>query len=146
MLQVCVMDFKDNWIDHLMLTKLSYNNNYQENIGMAPSEVLYERKCRSLVCWDDIGEKIIIGPELEQTIIENVPLIHEQIKAAHDRQKKKKKLGLQQRVTAGVKVGEKLHLQISPTKKVMRFGKSGKLSPRFVGCYKILEWVGELTY
>lgn len=58
------MDFKGSWIDRLMLIGFAYNNIYQGSIGMAPYKTLYGRKCRSPVCWDEVGEKIINGPEL----------------------------------------------------------------------------------
>ena len=50
MLRACVLEFKENWVKHLSLVEFAYNNNYQASIGMAPYEVLYERKCRTLVC------------------------------------------------------------------------------------------------
>jgi hypothetical protein len=85
MLRACVMDSKDSWVDHLILVEFSYNNSYQASIGMAPYEALYGRKCRLPVCWDDVGEKIITGPELVQITLEKVPLIRERIKAVQDR-------------------------------------------------------------
>jgi len=54
-LRACIRRFKGSWNDHLHLVEFSYNNNYQASIQMAPYEALYGRKCRSPMCWDDIG-------------------------------------------------------------------------------------------
>jgi hypothetical protein len=70
-----------------MLVEFSYNNSYQASIRMASYKALYGRKCRSPVCWDNVGEKIITGLELVQVTLEKVPLIRERLQAAQDRQK-----------------------------------------------------------
>ena len=72
MLRACVMDFKGSWEDHLHLVEFSYNNSYQASIQMSPFEALYGRKCRSPVCWDDIGERKLLGPELITQTVDKV--------------------------------------------------------------------------
>lgn len=67
MLRACVLDFKGNWDDHLPVIEFAYNSNYHATIGMAPFEALYGRKCRSSICWDELGKRKIISPELLQT-------------------------------------------------------------------------------
>jgi transposase InsO family protein len=62
MLRLCVLDFKGNWIRFLPLVEFAYNNSFQATIGMAPYEVLYGRKCRSPLYWDEVGEKQLLGP------------------------------------------------------------------------------------
>ena len=64
MLRACVLDFGGSWEDHIPLVEFSYNNHFQTSIGMTPYEALYGRKCRSLICWDDVGERKLLGPEL----------------------------------------------------------------------------------
>ena len=64
MLKACVIEFKGTWDTHLSLMKFVYNNSYQSSIGMAPFEALYGRKCRTPVCWDEVGERRLIGLEL----------------------------------------------------------------------------------
>ena len=64
MLRACVLDFKGSWIDHLTLVEFAYNNSYQASIEMAPYEALYGRRCRSPICWDEVGERKILGPEI----------------------------------------------------------------------------------
>ena len=63
-LRACVMEFKGSWDTHLALMEFAYNNSYQTSIEMAPFEALYGRKCRTPVCWDEVGERILVGPEL----------------------------------------------------------------------------------
>ena len=59
MLRACYLDFKGSWDDHLPLVEFVYNNSYHSSIGMTPHEALYGRKCRSPVCWDEVGAKKI---------------------------------------------------------------------------------------
>jgi hypothetical protein len=64
MLRACILDLKGSWANHLCLVDFAYNNSFQSSIGMAPYEALYERKCRSLICWDEVGVRKILGPRL----------------------------------------------------------------------------------
>ena len=64
LLRACVLDLKGNWDDYLPLVEFAYSNSFQASIRMAHFEVLYGRRCRSLVCWDDVGENKLLGPEL----------------------------------------------------------------------------------
>ncbi|CAH9104857.1 unnamed protein product [Cuscuta europaea] len=110
---------------------------------MAPYEALYGQKCRSPLCWGDIVDQVVLGPQYLQDTIEKVKVIQERMKAAQDRQKSYADLG---RKPAEFEIGEKVLLKVSPTRGVMRFGKKGKLSPRFIGPYDILEKVGKVAY
>ncbi|GJY21033.1 putative reverse transcriptase domain-containing protein [Tanacetum coccineum] len=87
MLRACVIDFRNGWVKHLPLVKFSYNNSYHASIKAAPFEALYGRKCRSPVCWADVGEVQIIGPEIVQETTEKAIQIKQRIQAAYDRQK-----------------------------------------------------------
>ena len=60
----CVIDFPGSWDRYISLMEFSYNNNYQTSIGMAPYEALYGRKCRTPVCWTDLNEHKVIGPDI----------------------------------------------------------------------------------
>ena len=66
------MDLKGNWDDYLPLVEFAYNNSFQASIRMVPFEALYGRRCRSLVCWDDVREKKLLGPELMQLTVESL--------------------------------------------------------------------------
>ena len=70
MLRACVLEFKGSWDDHMALMEFAYNNQYHSSIGMAPYEALYGRKCRSPVCWDENGMRLLEGPDLIQDTIE----------------------------------------------------------------------------
>lgn len=82
MLQACALDFSDSWNQYLPLPKFVYNNNFQANIQMALYEAFYGWKCRSLVCWDDVGERKLSGPEILQIVAKKVKLIRGWLKAA----------------------------------------------------------------
>ena len=143
MLRACVIDFKGSWDEHLPLVEFAYNNSYQASIKAAPYEALYGRKCRSPICWDDVGERRLLGPEIVQQTIDKIQVIKERLQTAQSRQKsyadvRRRKLEFQ--------VGDHVFLRISPTKGVMRFGFRGKLSPRFVGPFEVLERMGKVAY
>ena len=64
MLRSCVIDYEGSWDRHIPLVEFVYNNSFQSSIGMAPSEALYGRKCRTPLCWTELSEKKIISPSL----------------------------------------------------------------------------------
>ncbi|GJU76534.1 reverse transcriptase domain-containing protein [Tanacetum coccineum] len=143
MLRACVTDFGGSWDVHLPLAEFSYNNSYHSSIKCAPFEALYGRKCRSPVLWAEIGESSLIGPELIQETTDKVVLIKEKLKAARDRQKS---YADNRRKPLEFEVGDRVMLKVSPWKGVIRFGKKGKLAPRYVGPFEILERIGLVAY
>ena len=143
MLRACAIDFRGNWDDHVMLMEFSYNNSYHSSIGMAPFEALYGRKCRSPLYWDEPGERVIEGPDIIQDTVGKIAMIKDRLAAAQDRQKSWADM---RRKPLEFNVGEKVYVKVSPMKGVMRFGKSGKLSPRYVGQFEILKRVGTVAY
>ena len=64
MLCMCVLDFGSDWEKHLPLVEFAYNNGFQSSIGMTPYEALYGCKCRSPVCWTEVGERRLLGPKI----------------------------------------------------------------------------------
>ena len=68
MLRACVLDLNDSWDEHLPLVEFAYNNCYQASIQMAPYEALYGRPCRSPICWTEVGESSITGPDLRRSV------------------------------------------------------------------------------
>ncbi|GJV69057.1 putative reverse transcriptase domain-containing protein [Tanacetum coccineum] len=143
MLRACAIDFRKGWVNHLPLVEFSYNNSYHASIKAAPFEALYGRKCRSPVCWTEVGEAQILGPELIQETTEKIIQIKQRMQAAHDRQKSYADL---KRKPMEFQVGDKVMLKVLPWKGVVRFGKRGKLNPRYVGPFKVIERVGEVAY
>ncbi|GKA41783.1 putative reverse transcriptase domain-containing protein [Tanacetum coccineum] len=85
MLRACVINFGKAWVNHLPLVEFSYNNSYHASIKAAPFEALYGRKCRSPVCWTEVGEAQILGPELIQETTERIIQIKQRMQAARDR-------------------------------------------------------------
>ena len=75
MLRACVLEFKGSQVKHLSLVEFAYNNNYQASIGMASYEALYGRKCRTPVCWDEIGERKLNGVELIEVTSKKIQII-----------------------------------------------------------------------
>jgi len=110
---------------------------------MAPYEALYGRKCRSPVHWDEAGESELIGPELLEQTTEAIKKIQARMKTAQSRQKS---YADKRRRPLEFEAGEKVFLKVFPMRGVMRFGKKGKLSPRYVGPFEILERVGKAAY
>ncbi|GJY33104.1 putative reverse transcriptase domain-containing protein [Tanacetum coccineum] len=70
-LRACVIDFGSDWDKHLPLAEFSYNNSYHASIKAAPLEALYRRKCRSPVCWSEVGDVQLTGPEMIKENDEN---------------------------------------------------------------------------
>ncbi|GJV69155.1 putative reverse transcriptase domain-containing protein [Tanacetum coccineum] len=143
MLRACVIDFGKGWVKHLPLAEFSYNNSYHASIKAAPYEALYGRKCRSPVCWAEVGEAQLTGPELIQETTEKIILIKQRMQAAQDRQKS---YADRKRKPMEFEVGDRVMLKVSPWKGVIRFGKRGKLNPRYVGPFKVLAKVGKVAY
>ncbi|GJT37016.1 putative reverse transcriptase domain-containing protein [Tanacetum coccineum] len=110
------------WDRHLPLVEFSYNNKYHTSIKAAPFEALCSRKYRSPICWAEIKKRI---------------------QAARDRQKS---YADRRRKPLEFEVGDKVILKVSPWKWVIRFGKRGKLNPRYIGPFKILAKMGMTAY
>ena len=123
--------------------EFAYNNSWQASIGMAPFEALYGKKCRAPTCWDEVGERIIEGPDLVRITTEKVAVAKEKLKEARSRQKSYADI---HRKALEFTPGEHVFLKVSPWKGVRRFGLKEKLSPRFIGPFEVLERVGDVAY
>ncbi|GJW46113.1 reverse transcriptase domain-containing protein [Tanacetum coccineum] len=87
MLRACIIDFGKGWERHLPLVEFSYNNSYHASIKAAPFEALYGRKCRSPVCWAEVGDVQLTGPEIIHKTTEKIVQIQQCLQAARDRQR-----------------------------------------------------------
>ena len=138
MLRACVLDHKGSWEEHFLLVEFAYNNSYQASIQMA----LYGRPCRSPLCWTEVGESSITGPDLIRDTSEKVSLIRQRRFTAQSRQKSYADV---QRRPLEFEVGDHVFLKVMPKRGVVRFGKRGKLSPRYIGVFEVLERVGTVA-
>ena len=126
-----------------MIVTLGPNNSYQASIQMALYEALYGRPCRSPLCWTEVGESSITGPDLVRDTFEKVSLIRQGLLTAQSRQKS---YADARRRPLEFEVGDHVFLKVIPKRGVVRFGKREKLSPRFIGPFEILERVGPVAY
>ncbi|GKA60013.1 putative reverse transcriptase domain-containing protein [Tanacetum coccineum] len=143
MLRACVIDFGKGWERHLPLVEFSYNNSYHASIKATPFEALYGRKCRSPVCWAEVGDVQLTGPEIIHETTEKIVQIRQCLQAARDRQRSYANI---RRNPLEFQVGDRVMLKVSPRKGVIRFGKRGKLNPRYIGPFKILERISPVAY
>ena len=143
MLRACALDFKGSWEKYLSLVEFSYNNSYHSSIEMAPYEALYGRKCKSPLCSEEVGERKLLGPKIIQMTSEKINLIRKRLQKAQSCQKSYYD---NSRRKVEFEVGDMVFLKVALMKGVMRFGKKGKLSPRFVGSFEILKLIGKVAY
>nr|GEY50077.1 putative reverse transcriptase domain-containing protein [Tanacetum cinerariifolium] len=150
MLQACVIDFRSSWDKHMPLVKFSYNNSYHASIKAASFEALYRRKCRSPIFCMRLGKASslarncqLTGPELVRETTEKIVQIKNRLLTAMSRQKSY--ADLKRRLTE-FEVGDKVMLKVSPWRGVIRFGKRGKLNPRFIGPFKVIERIRPVAY
>nr|GEU49404.1 putative reverse transcriptase domain-containing protein [Tanacetum cinerariifolium] len=120
MLRACVIDFGKGWVKHLPFCEFSYNNSYHASIKASPYEALYGQKCRSPVCWAEVGEAQLTGPELIQETTKKILMEFE--------------------------VRDRVMLKVSAWKGVVRFGNRGKLNLRYVEPFTVLAKVRKVTY
>ena len=143
MLRSCVHHIKGHWNEYLSLEEFTYNNSYHSSIEMSPYEALYGKQCRTPLCWNGTGERKLLGLEIVQTIVDKVNVIRARLKAAQDRQKS---YANKRRKDLEFEVEYRVFLKLSPWKGVVRFGKRGKLSPRYIGPFEIFERIGLMAY
>ena len=138
-----MLEFKGSWDKHLPLMEFAYNNSYQSSIEMVPYEALYGRKSRTPICWDEVGERKLLGLEIVQVTIDNVKVIRDRLKIAQDRQKSYADNRMRD---LEFQVGDQVFLRISPKKGVLQFENKWRLSLGYMRPYEIVERIGEVSY
>ncbi|GJS31468.1 putative reverse transcriptase domain-containing protein [Tanacetum coccineum] len=128
---------------HLPLVEFSYNNSYHTSIKVAPFEALSGSMCRSPVCWAEVGDAQITRPKIIHETTEKIFQIKKRIQAARNRQKC---LANTNHKPMEFQVRDMVMLKLSSWKGVIRFGKRGKLNPRYIGPFKVLAKVGTVAY
>src|SRR3954463_12770863 len=143
MLRACVLEYGSKWEDYLPVAEFSSNNSYQAILQMAPFEFMYGRKCCTPLNWSEVGESQIFGPDILREAEEKVHKIHERLKTAQSRQKS---YADKRRRDLAFNIGDFLYLKVSPLKGIQRFQLKGKLAPRYIRPFKILNHRGEVSY
>nr|GEY40431.1 putative nucleotidyltransferase, ribonuclease H [Tanacetum cinerariifolium] len=143
MLRSCALEWTGNWDDYICLVKFAYNNSWHASIKCAPFEMLYGRKFRAPICWDQVGERVIEGPEMIEVTNAKVAVAKEKLKEARTRQKS---YADKHRRELEFQTSDHVFLKVSPVRGIRHFGIKGKLSPHFIGPFEILDRVGEVSY
>ena len=125
------------------MVEFAYNNSYQASIQIAPYEALYGRPCRSPICWTKVRESSITSLNLIRDTSDKVGMIRKRLLTTQSRQKSYADV---RRRPLEFKVGDHVFLKVMPKRGVIRFGKRGKLSPRYIGPFEVLERVGTVAY
>jgi hypothetical protein len=143
MLRACTLKYGKSWDKSLPYAEFSYNNSYQVSIKMAPFEALYARQCTTPLFWSQAGESPVFGPEVLNDAERQVQIIRENLKVTQSRQKS---YANKRRRDLSFEVGDFIYLKVSPMRGTRRFKVKGKLAPRYVGPFQILDRKGEGTY
>jgi hypothetical protein len=138
-----VLAFDRSWESSLPYAEFSYNNSYQASIKMSPFEALYGRKCQTPLKWSNVGKKALEGPAFVKEAEEKVALIRRRLLEAQSPQKsyadnRWRELRFEE--------GDFVYLKVSPMRGVRRFQVKGKLAPRFIGPYPIIDRIGPAAY
>ena len=123
--------------------EFAYNNSYHASIQMAPYEALYGRPCQSPICWIEVGESSITGPDLIRDTSDKVGLIQKRLLTAQSQQKS---YADRRRRPLEFEVGDQVFLKVMSKRGVVRFDKRGKLTPKYIEPFKVLERVGTVSY
>ncbi|WVZ90551.1 hypothetical protein U9M48_036843 [Paspalum notatum var. saurae] len=143
MLRACAIQYGTSWDKSLPYAEFSYNNSYQASMKMSPFQALYGRRCRTPLYWDQPGEKQLFGPGIIEDAERHVRMIRENLRIAQTRQKS---YADNRRRDLEFAVGEYVYLKVSPIRGLRRFKVKGKLAPRYIGPFKIVDRKGEVAY
>jgi hypothetical protein len=143
MLRVCALQYGRSWDKSLPYAEFSYNNSYQESLKMVLFEMLYGRRCRTSLFQNETGERKVFGSDILHEAEKQVRMVRENLRAVQLRQNS---YADQRRRELSFEVGDFVYLKVSPMRGLHRFKIQGKLAPRFIGPFKILEKRGEVAY
>jgi hypothetical protein len=143
MRRACALQYGRSWDKSLPYAEFSYNNIYQEILKMAPFEMLYGRRCQTPLFWNETRERNVFVPDILQEAEKQVHMVRENLRVTQSRQKS---YADHRRRELSFEVGDFVFLKVSPMRGLCRFKVRGKLAPRFIGPFKILEKRGEVAY
>jgi hypothetical protein len=143
MLRACALKDSKSWDKCFPCVEFSYNNSYQKSLKMPSFDVLYGRKCRTPLFWNEPGENQVFGPKILEEVERQVEVVRENLQLAQSRQKS---YADHRRRKLSFKVGNFVYLKVSPMRGLYHFKIRGKLAPRYIGPFKILEQRGEVAY
>ncbi|WVZ84812.1 LOW QUALITY PROTEIN: hypothetical protein U9M48_031799 [Paspalum notatum var. saurae] len=142
MLRACAIQYGTSWDKCLPYAEFSYNNSYQASLKKSPFEALYggvEPPCFGI----RLGENQVFGPGIIEDAEQQLRVVQENLKIAQSRQKS---YADNRRRELNFKVDDFVYLKVSPMRGVRRFNMKGKLAPRYIGPFKVLEKMGEVAY
>jgi hypothetical protein len=136
MLRACALKYGKSWDKSLLYTKFSYNNSHQASIKMTPYEALYGRQCRTPLFWSQTRESQVFGPEVLKDVEKQIQMVRESLKVDQSRQKS---YADKRRRDLSFEIGDFVYLKVSPMGGTRMFKVKGKLAPRYVGPFKIVD-------
>jgi hypothetical protein len=125
------------------ICRILLQNSYQESLKMSPFEVLYRCKCRTPLLWNEAGENQVFEPEILREAERQLQVVRENLKLVQSR---KKSYVDHRRRKFSFQVGDFVYLKVSHMRALRPFKIRGKLAPRYIGPFKILEQRGEVAY
>ncbi|WVZ75945.1 hypothetical protein U9M48_023957 [Paspalum notatum var. saurae] len=143
MLRSCAIQYGTSWDKCLPYAEFSYNNSYQASLKKSSFEALYGKRCRTPLFWNQTGEKQVFGPDIIQDAEQQLRIVQENLRVAQSRQRSYADV---RRRDLSFKVDDHVYLNVSPMRGIHRFNMKGKLAPRYIGPFKILEKKGEVAY
>jgi hypothetical protein len=118
MLRACALQYGRSWDKSLLYAKFSYNNSYQESLKMVPFEMLYGRRCRTPLFWNETGEWKVFRLDILQEVEEQVRMVRENLRVAQSRQKSYADHTRRELI---FEVGDFVYLKVSPMRGLHRF-------------------------
>ncbi|WVZ63494.1 hypothetical protein U9M48_013121 [Paspalum notatum var. saurae] len=117
--------------------------NYQASLKKSPFEALYDKRCRTPLLWNQTGEKQVFGPDIIQDAEQQLRIVVENLRVAQSKQRSYADV---RRRDLTFKVDDHVYFKVSPMRGIRRFNMKGKLAPRYIGPFKILEKKDEVAY
>ncbi|WVZ52175.1 LOW QUALITY PROTEIN: hypothetical protein U9M48_003259 [Paspalum notatum var. saurae] len=136
MLRACAIQYGTSWDKCLPYAEFFYNNSYQASLKKSPFEALYGKRCRTPLFWNQTDEKQVFGPNIIQDAEQQLRVVQENLRRIYADVRRR---------NLSFKVDDYVYLKVSPMRGIRRFNMKGKLAPRYIGPFEILEKNGEVV-